>query len=46
MKIVSENRCFGGVQGVYSHASEACACEMTFGDAAFHRNRFATLSGF
>jgi len=30
MKIVSENRCFGGVQGVYSHASEACACEMTF----------------
>jgi len=30
MKIVSENRAFGGVQGVYSHASEACACEMTF----------------
>jgi alkylation response protein AidB-like acyl-CoA dehydrogenase len=24
----------------------ARACEMTFGDAAFHRNRFATLSGF
>lgn len=30
MKTVSENRSFGGVQGVYSHASEACACEMTF----------------
>jgi S-formylglutathione hydrolase len=30
MKIVSENRAFGGVQGVYSHASEACACDMTF----------------
>ena len=31
MKTVSENTCFGGVQGVYSHASTACACEMTFG---------------
>ncbi|WP_299937113.1 S-formylglutathione hydrolase [uncultured Pelagimonas sp.] len=31
MKVVSENRCFGGVQGVYSHASKACACDMTFG---------------
>ena len=31
MKTVSENRAFGGVQGVYSHASEACACDMTFG---------------
>ena len=31
MKTVSENACFGGVQGVYSHASTACACEMTFG---------------
>ncbi|QDY69774.1 S-formylglutathione hydrolase [Qingshengfaniella alkalisoli] len=31
MKTVSENRCFGGVQGVYSHASSSCACEMTFG---------------
>ena len=31
MQTISENRCFGGVQGVYSHASEACACEMTFG---------------
>lgn len=30
MKTISENRCFGGVQGVYSHASEACRCEMTF----------------
>ena len=31
MKTISENRAFGGVQGVYSHASEACQCEMTFG---------------
>ncbi len=31
MQVVSENRCFGGVQGVYSHASKACACDMTFG---------------
>ncbi len=31
MEIKSENRCFGGVQGVYSHASEACGCDMTFG---------------
>ncbi|MDA0962480.1 MAG: S-formylglutathione hydrolase [Proteobacteria bacterium] len=31
MKTISENRCFGGVQGVYTHASDACACDMTFG---------------
>lgn len=31
MKTISENRCFGGVQGVYTHASAACACDMTFG---------------
>ena len=31
MKTVSENKCFGGVQGVYTHASEACKCDMTFG---------------
>jgi len=31
MKTVSENKCFGGVQGVYSHASDACGCDMTFG---------------
>ena len=31
MKTLSENRCFGGVQGVYSHSSDACACDMTFG---------------
>lgn len=30
MRTVSENAAFGGVQGVYSHASEACGCEMTF----------------
>ena len=27
---VSENRAFGGTQGVYSHASEATGTEMTF----------------
>ena len=30
MKTISENRCFGGIQGVYSHSSVACACDMTF----------------
>jgi len=30
MEIVSENTCFGGVQGVYKHASAACQCDMTF----------------
>ncbi|MEO0822912.1 MAG: S-formylglutathione hydrolase [Pseudomonadota bacterium] len=30
METVSENRAFGGVQGVYKHASRACDCEMTF----------------
>jgi len=31
MKTISENRAFGGVQGVHTHASEACGCDMTFG---------------
>lgn len=31
MKTLSENGCFGGVQGVYSHASKTCNCDMTFG---------------
>ncbi len=31
MKTLSENKCFGGVQGVYSHASKATNCDMTFG---------------
>jgi S-formylglutathione hydrolase len=31
MKTLSENRCFGGVQGVYSHASQATGTDMTFG---------------
>lgn len=31
MRTISENRAFGGVQGVYAHASEVCRCEMTFG---------------
>lgn len=31
MKTVSENRCFGGTQGVYTHASNATGCDMTFG---------------
>ena len=28
---VSENRCFGGTQGVYTHDSAVCGCPMTFG---------------
>ncbi|MBJ3763260.1 S-formylglutathione hydrolase [Maribius pontilimi] len=31
MKTLSENVSFGGVQGVHSHASTACNCDMTFG---------------
>ena len=31
METVSENRCFGGTQGVYRHRSNACGCGMTFG---------------
>ncbi|MEM9230867.1 MAG: S-formylglutathione hydrolase [Pseudomonadota bacterium] len=31
MKTVSEVRSFGGVQGVYTHASDTCGCDMTFG---------------
>ncbi len=31
MEIQSENACFGGVQGVYSHASKVCSCDMMFG---------------
>lgn len=31
MEKVSENKCFGGVQGVYTHASEATGTDMTFG---------------
>ena len=30
MKTKSENASFGGTQGVYSHQSDACNCEMTF----------------
>lgn len=31
MKTISENACFGGTQGVYTHASKVCECDMTFG---------------
>lgn len=31
MKTVSESRAFGGVQGVYTHASEVTGTDMTFG---------------
>ncbi|WFS02458.1 S-formylglutathione hydrolase [Rhizobium tumorigenes] len=30
MKVHSQVTAFGGMQGVYSHESEACQCEMTF----------------
>ncbi|MBO3760505.1 S-formylglutathione hydrolase [Ciceribacter sp. L1K23] len=30
MKVISQNTAFGGMQGVFSHESEACRCEMTF----------------
>ena len=31
MKTISENRCYGGTQGVIKHPSSSCACDMTFG---------------
>ncbi len=31
MRTISENRSFGGVQGVYAHQSAVTGCEMTFG---------------
>ena len=31
METVSENKCFGGVQGVYRHKSTVTNCDMTFG---------------
>ncbi len=31
METVSENKAFGGVQGVYKHGSTSCSCDMTFG---------------
>lgn len=31
METISENRCFGGTQGVYRHASSATGTDMTFG---------------
>ena len=31
METISENRCFGGTQGVYRHASRATGTDMTFG---------------
>ncbi|MCZ4352603.1 S-formylglutathione hydrolase [Roseovarius aestuarii] len=31
METKSENACFGGVQGVYTHASKVCGGDMTFG---------------
>ncbi|MEM1388421.1 MAG: S-formylglutathione hydrolase [Pseudomonadota bacterium] len=30
MDVVSENRCFGGVQGVYTHEAASTRCAMTF----------------
>lgn len=31
METMSENRCFGGTQGVYRHSSQATGTDMTFG---------------
>jgi S-formylglutathione hydrolase len=30
LEVVSENRCFGGMQAVYTHPSNTCGVEMTF----------------
>lgn len=31
MRAISEQRAFGGMQGVYVHPSDVCRCDMTFG---------------
>lgn len=31
METISENKCFDGIQGVYTHRSNVCDCDMTFG---------------
>jgi S-formylglutathione hydrolase len=31
METISENKCFGGTQGVYKHAATSTSCDMTFG---------------
>lgn len=31
MKTISQQKCFGGVQGVYEHVSQECQCPMRFG---------------
>ena len=31
LKLISENKTFNGSQKVYSHHSEVCQCDMTFG---------------
>lgn len=31
MDLISENRCFGGVQSVHTHPSQSTGCDMTFG---------------
>ena len=31
METLSENKAFGGIQGVYKHTSSATSCDMTFG---------------
>ena len=31
METKSENACFGGVQGVYTHTATSTSCDMTFG---------------
>ncbi|WP_376876414.1 S-formylglutathione hydrolase [Albirhodobacter sp. R86504] len=31
MRLISENKCFGGTQGVYAHTAKSTGTEMTFG---------------
>jgi S-formylglutathione hydrolase len=37
LKPISLSKSHGGIQGVYSHASETCACDMTFAVFAPHQ---------
>ena len=34
METLSENKCFGGIQGVYSHASKGC-CQTNANSSLF-----------
>ena len=46
MKKLSESKAYGGIQGVYSHWSEATNCEMTFGLFMPEEAKYNSVSRF